>query len=1236
MRLHLFFIIAFLLYSCQPESKEVRATPEVQKGEISIDSSLFSGSKPFINLDGTWDFFWKQFVEPGKNIQTNLAIPVPSIWNGFDVGGSKIDGTGYGTYRIKILIPDEKEVQSIQNLLLGIKMPDIGTSYQIFFNGKLINTVGKIGISEKDTVPRYEPDVFVLPNLWKSENEILLHVSNFKHARGGLWESIKIGDLKSLQNLRFQNLFIAIFLIGGMSLIGFYHLGLFILRTKDKSTLYFGLFCLNIALRTLLTGEMFFSQIFPMFSWEFGLVLEYLTLSAGVTSFLLFIRSIFPNEVSRFLSKAVLIYSNILTFLVLALPSIYYTKILGFIQVSIVATVFLGLYAMGIAIYKKISGSLSFFIGFIFFAIITINDILHTNGVINTGYYGTFGFLVFVFSQAFFLSMRSSRAFVQVEELTESLELKVEERTKDLEISQKETEELNKLIKSLNDELEIEQIMGKVLKFVQDNFGIQHYGLFRANADKSFLQCLAISFPDHVSQADRDLILELKFPIQNVRGANAFALLAKNPIYWPKVKRTGITKEELFIIEVGNLQSYLMIPLLLRNQTIGILHFYNEDKLTLTKDDLTKLSILGEQIAGIIYGSNLYKQVQEEKALAISAQKEAETIKNEIILFNDFSKKLNSLVHLDLILDHIFKYMIENFDFDLVNFYQVNQNNKNLYFVRSYSKTPISESTIKILSETQIPLNRDLSVQGIVYEKKRYFYLPSIKHTFKDLDTFFHKLLQIKSLLIIPLVVNKVVIGMFHITDFLKKGLYRKNQINRFLRFTEQISIAINSANLINEINHAKDSLEKLNEITKKVNSSEDLRIILKIIYDYLKLEYKISSFWLLNVDPINNELYSSHLLGSEDSEHIKNLVNLKIPLKVESGSLFRTYTKKKPLYMPRINKNYSNKLDNFIVESLSIDSLLQLPLIVGEEVIGILCFSRKELSLSKSQISDIVRFGDQVAGALYNSFLLNDTRIAQKVAADQTEVILKSISYAKTIQDSILPEAVWLDSVFKEHFLIWKPRDIVGGDLYWARESTEAVFIAVIDCIGHGVSGAFITMLAHSILNRIIDSKEKTTPSQILEELDYHIKQTIHQNELEANPDVGLDIGLCMYLPDSKELIFAGSKISLYIESKGKIERIPGIGKAIGERNGRSKNFVDNKLTIQEANYFYLFSDGLYSQIGGEKNFPLGRSNFLAKLEELIDLNSDQKKEKLLEFYENYQGNEEQIDDITVLGFKL
>jgi len=255
---------------------------------------------------------------------------------------------------------------------------------------------------------------------------------------------------------------------------------------------------------------------------------------------------------------------------------------------------------------------------------------------------------------------------------------------------------------------------------------------------------------------------------------------------------------------------------------------------------------------------------------------------------------------------------------------------------------------------------------------------------------------------------------------------------------------------------------------------------------------------------------------------------------------------------------------------------------------------------------------------------------------SEKNQKIMDSIDYAQRIQESILPPKGELTSIFGDHFIMWKPRDRVGGDFYWARKiDNNKSLLAVIDCTGHGVPGAFMTMAVNSILSHIVD-EVWDNPAVIIQELNKRVKETLHRNQSSSMTDDGLDIGIC-YVEEKKRLVFAGAKISLAVKRADQVYHIKGDKKSIGyRRSDNDLEFVNNAWKIEDRDIFYLTTDGYLDQNGGEKDYSLGHKIFNQIIFAQGEKTLVQQQQEFESRLNQYMGDEPQRDDITVIGFSF
>ncbi|HWR40358.1 MAG TPA: SpoIIE family protein phosphatase [Patescibacteria group bacterium] len=253
-----------------------------------------------------------------------------------------------------------------------------------------------------------------------------------------------------------------------------------------------------------------------------------------------------------------------------------------------------------------------------------------------------------------------------------------------------------------------------------------------------------------------------------------------------------------------------------------------------------------------------------------------------------------------------------------------------------------------------------------------------------------------------------------------------------------------------------------------------------------------------------------------------------------------------------------------------------------------------------------------------------------------QNEKIMDSISYAKRLQEAILPTEEEMSGLAAEHFVIWQPRDVVGGDFYWSRRlGEEQHLLALCDCTGHGVPGAFMTMAVNTLLNHIV-ARGVSHPAEVLTALHREFKATLHRNPAPGITDDGLDIGLCL-IDGPNRLFYAGAKLSLYMLRGGTVSVIKGDRRSIGyRRSGDDLQFTVHEIQIQKGDRFYLATDGYTDQNGEVSEYPFGKKRLIAGIKSCEKLPLNEQALWFNTYLEEYRGTEMQRDDITLLGFSL
>jgi tetratricopeptide (TPR) repeat protein len=283
----------------------------------------------------------------------------------------------------------------------------------------------------------------------------------------------------------------------------------------------------------------------------------------------------------------------------------------------------------------------------------------------------------------------------------------------------------------------------------------------------------------------------------------------------------------------------------------------------------------------------------------------------------------------------------------------------------------------------------------------------------------------------------------------------------------------------------------------------------------------------------------------------------------------------------------------------------------------------------------------------LYNQYILNKktnyklqkayTLIEEKntLIEKSNTIITDSISYAKSLQDAILPTPEDLTKILSEDFFVLhKPSHIVSGDFYWCSTQLNKTILVVADCTGHGVPGAFMSMIGNALLNEIVNEQKITAPEKIAELLDKRIIEVLHQYENSQQYD-GMDISICCIDKGMKELIFTGARHMMYAFN-GRLKKIKGDPYSIGgAQHQHTKKFTSQVIAYEDGMHVYFFTDGYCDQSGGADNRRFTSRQFEALLSQIQDITMNDQKEKLEHAFESWKGAIKQRDDVLVIGVK-
>jgi len=348
------------------------------------------------------------------------------------------------------------------------------------------------------------------------------------------------------------------------------------------------------------------------------------------------------------------------------------------------------------------------------------------------------------------------------------------------------------------------------------------------------------------------------------------------------------------------------------------------------------------------------------------------------------------------------------------------------------------------------------------------------------------------------------------------------------------------------------------------------------------------------------------------------NLRNLKMQIK------FDLKNKEKEIEVYKQKEQRNKLISNFLIIGLLFILFIAFLLFYLNRV------KQKTNKLLKEQNKEIEQQKEEISTNLEQLATINSE------LATKNQQITDSIIYASTIQGTILPHATVFKNYFKDSFVLFVPRDIVSGDFYWVNYRKGKVFIALADCTGHGVAGAFMSMIGYTLLNTIIEDLAEPTPSIILEKLNRKVLETMHQHD--NSHDDGMDIAICSYNLKTQTLEFSGANQNIAICIDGNIKVFEGDIFSIGGTFGMKENqsFNTKIINIDSNTTVYLYTDGFQDQFGGDKNQKFMSENFLNLLKSASKLTLNEQSNYLEKEFKKWKGNYKQTDDVLVIGLKF
>lgn len=410
--------------------------PKAEQGVIDLREWSWNEGG-IVRLDGQWEFEWfKPSMDEARSTNTVIStLEVPGTWGSMKTGsGFPLQDQGYGIYHLVILHQKQTD-------MMAIRLPNISTAYELSIDNHVVLSRGKVDHSEDKSVP-YQLPATVYFEAHNTQTDLKLVVSNFDHRRGGIRTSIVMGNSEHIQKLQIGHAAQELIVLGCLIMIGFYHLGLFILRRKEVANGLFAMLCLFVGLRMGLIGEGFIVQWIKLLNWELATRFEYIAFVMSGWAGFAYFQTMYQQEIKRIWFKISSYCAAALILFVVIFPPLLFTSWLIAFQLYIMLFSIRILVGLVYSALRHREGAKLALIGVAGFVLTIVNDMLFYNGWWNSVVLVPFGLLFLIVMNSFIISLRTSLTYDRAEKMSaeliewnNSLEERIAERTDELQRS---------------------------------------------------------------------------------------------------------------------------------------------------------------------------------------------------------------------------------------------------------------------------------------------------------------------------------------------------------------------------------------------------------------------------------------------------------------------------------------------------------------------------------------------------------------------------------------------------------------------------------------------------------------------------------------------------------------------------------------------------------------------------------------------------------------------------------
>lgn len=746
----------------------------------------------------------------------------------------------------------------------------------------------------------------------------------------------------------------------------------------------------------------------------------------------------------------------------------------------------------------------------------------------------------------------------------------------------------------------------------------------------------------------------VRFDTLNLKVSDDTVSLNQQYLYCEQIQYKNPSKAIQFLDllnlkakELNDKQLYLKIQILLgkihtnlgKNEEAKAF-FFNALNYYLNKKDTKNTISTLNRIGAVYKAAAEYDKAIEIYNYALKLGKETNEIESIAYTLNGLGIVYKTISRYDKALDCYFQILdYEKLIKDKLIFAKTEFNIGNVYFVQEKPAIAMKYynyalERLKINSNKGLYANIMIGMGAANSDIKRY----------AEAIIYYDKALKIKSELNdlkgIAIIYNNIAIlytdqkkyekGL----EFYKKAYQLHNQTNDKLGVASTLNNIGILYKRIKNYNAAMHFLKQSLDISSKIGLKYLMRESYQELWQLAEInqDYKNARFYLIQFNEIKDSIYNAEISQQMNELQVK----------------YDTEKKDKQLVLLRSEERLNQLRLN---KDKSIRIILALAIVVTLLIISFISYhyfnkiklfrllSNKNTEIRRQQ-EEIIEQRNRLEELLNNITLQNQAIENQKIKIEsQNFYITSSIEYAKKIQEAILVPLSSIVNPFPESFVLFKPKDIVSGDFFWMIEKSSRIYFAAVDCTGHGVPGAFMSIIGHNLLNKTLENTNLVHPADILNDLNFKINETFKSNNTDKyHVKDGMDLALCVYDSQTMILEYAGAFNPLYIIRNRNLLEYKADCQPI-EVNDKIEMFIpftNHQIRIAPNDSLYILSDGFIDQFGGDEGRKFSRAKFRKTLINIQELPMIEQKRELEDLFNKWRSGIQQMDDILIVGIRF